>query len=718
MKWTRCGWNNLTYAAVWALLCGGVAHAATGFSHPVDGFNPPRPRALGGFGGPWGTDEHGRPMTHNGVDVVEMEDVQEARERKVPVRPIAEGRVIHAGGFGPGWGDAVILAHDSPDGPFVAVYGHIIIDDRIRRIEGLERDLGNRQTVTPSDVLGYIDPHEKNVKSDPHLHFGLFRGAVTSFPIRYWGGMLSTDFPGPWVDPGEYLTAAPRDSVLLVLDTSGSTADSMPNGGRKVDAIKVAVRGFLKTVDDDVRFNSASYRIAAITFSDAPGKLCDFTSETDYVRNAIADLQPQQSTNFGDSLEMAISMLEQASGDEKTIVFFSDGKTNTGSIPRDDFLIDFDPTTSPRSDIFRDEKARDLYWRANQAKIRIITVGFGDPAKSSSLQKYIWLPGVEPDLDDEVLRKLALTPKTGGDYVNAQDYTGLLKSFAKAYNIGSGRHLVYETTGTIGQGETQQVLFDPSVKPTQTAGGRWSRQIASFDLLCTPAEADGAGQLLVTLGWDVGKLVLSLKDPTGTDVTSAYPGAHISMDESPINVFIDDPKRGKWSATILAEDAAGGTVSYYLLASSQLPPIPVGGGGAGSGTDWENVALGVLLSFILVLVVAIAVIAVRRRATAAPHGPPGRLTLRVQSRGEPPRNFAVAAAVVRIGRGPGNDIVLADPKASGSHAELRLGAGRVVVVDAGSRNGTWVGGERVASRVVRPGETIRIGDTTVMLLRQ
>lgn len=683
----------------------------------------------------------GRTFYYDRVHLGEDEKLPEG----TPIRSIADGRIVQYEGHAKFGTLVAVIEHDLGDPltlnlaegdhktvtltHFCSIYGHL------RR--SAERDgrgdtglsLGAR--VNKGDIIGYVQAdvvvngQDLNGDGAEHLHMGIRLGPHPGRWVYY--GYSNPSLPESSVanfasarEMIEQISkgAGTVQAVLLVLDVSGSMGNTMPSGQRKVDALKVAVRGFLKTVDDDVRFNGASYRIGAITFSDTPSKLCDFTRDTDSVRNAIAGLEPQQSTNFGDSFEMAISMLGQAGGDEKTIVFFSDGKTNAGSIPRDDFLIDFDPTTSPRSDIFRDERIRDLYWRANQAKIRVITVGFGDPGRSSSLQKYIWLPGVEPDLDDEVLRKLAETPKTGGRYVNAEDYAGLLKSFVVAYNIGSGRQLVYETTGTIGQGETQQLLFDASTKPTQTAAGRWLTRVASLDLLCTPAEADGTGQLLVTLGWDVGKLVLSLRDPTGMEVTTAYPGAHISMGESPINVFIGDPKRGKWSATILAEDAAGGTVNYYFLASSQLPPIPAGGGGAGSGADWQDAALWVVLSCIAVLSIMVAVVAVRRHASVGPHGPPGRLMLQVQSKGEPPGNFAVAGSVIRIGRGPANDIVLTDPKVSGRHAELRLRGGQVVVIDAGSRNGTWVGGERVTARAVRPGEAIRIGDTMVVVLGQ
>jgi pSer/pThr/pTyr-binding forkhead associated (FHA) protein len=79
---------------------------------------------------------------------------------------------------------------------------------------------------------------------------------------------------------------------------------------------------------------------------------------------------------------------------------------------------------------------------------------------------------------------------------------------------------------------------------------------------------------------------------------------------------------------------------------------------------------------------------------------------------------------VRIGRAPDNDIVIDDPTVSGAHAELRDEAGRWVVTDLGSTNGTYVnysgaGAERrVAVNALKDGSTIRFGEVRLRLERQ
>ncbi len=71
-----------------------------------------------------------------------------------------------------------------------------------------------------------------------------------------------------------------------------------------------------------------------------------------------------------------------------------------------------------------------------------------------------------------------------------------------------------------------------------------------------------------------------------------------------------------------------------------------------------------------------------------------------------------ASNVVRIGRAPDNDIVLDahhDREASGYHAELRREGDGWLVVDLGSRNGTFVGPERIDRRSLVSGDEISLG---------
>jgi pSer/pThr/pTyr-binding forkhead associated (FHA) protein len=72
-------------------------------------------------------------------------------------------------------------------------------------------------------------------------------------------------------------------------------------------------------------------------------------------------------------------------------------------------------------------------------------------------------------------------------------------------------------------------------------------------------------------------------------------------------------------------------------------------------------------------------------------------------------------AEVAIGKGLHNEVVLADPTVSNSHALLLTRDGCYNIVDLGSRNGTFVAGERLGdqARVLRHGDSIRVGQTVL-----
>jgi len=69
------------------------------------------------------------------------------------------------------------------------------------------------------------------------------------------------------------------------------------------------------------------------------------------------------------------------------------------------------------------------------------------------------------------------------------------------------------------------------------------------------------------------------------------------------------------------------------------------------------------------------------------------------------RQFPLAAQVTVLGRSPQCDVVIADPRASRRHAELRWDGEVTTLNDLGSANGTLLNGRRVTTP-----ETLRDGD--------
>ena len=87
------------------------------------------------------------------------------------------------------------------------------------------------------------------------------------------------------------------------------------------------------------------------------------------------------------------------------------------------------------------------------------------------------------------------------------------------------------------------------------------------------------------------------------------------------------------------------------------------------------------------------------------------LTVIVRS-AEPEAHITFDGSRVVIGRGASCDVRLPDPSVSQRHASVRIDAGVHSLVDEGSRNGTFVGGVRLAPgapRVLKSGDLVRVG---------
>jgi len=68
--------------------------------------------------------------------------------------------------------------------------------------------------------------------------------------------------------------------------------------------------------------------------------------------------------------------------------------------------------------------------------------------------------------------------------------------------------------------------------------------------------------------------------------------------------------------------------------------------------------------------------------------------------------------LIRIGRMPDSDVNF-DPEvdldASGRHAEIRNEDGRYLLIDTGSRNGTWLNGQRIKHAALSSGDEVEFG---------
>jgi pSer/pThr/pTyr-binding forkhead associated (FHA) protein len=73
---------------------------------------------------------------------------------------------------------------------------------------------------------------------------------------------------------------------------------------------------------------------------------------------------------------------------------------------------------------------------------------------------------------------------------------------------------------------------------------------------------------------------------------------------------------------------------------------------------------------------------------------------------------------VTIGRDPNCDINIDDPGLSRTHAEIICDGDRLLFVDLISLNGSMINGKRVRRRVLAEGDTVRIGESSFLVLAE
>lgn len=68
-----------------------------------------------------------------------------------------------------------------------------------------------------------------------------------------------------------------------------------------------------------------------------------------------------------------------------------------------------------------------------------------------------------------------------------------------------------------------------------------------------------------------------------------------------------------------------------------------------------------------------------------------------------------------IGRVDDNSFQIAEPSVSSHHCEVLLRGSDVVIKDLNSTNGTFINGEKVSESVLKPGQTLRLGQIELQL---
>lgn len=90
------------------------------------------------------------------------------------------------------------------------------------------------------------------------------------------------------------------------------------------------------------------------------------------------------------------------------------------------------------------------------------------------------------------------------------------------------------------------------------------------------------------------------------------------------------------------------------------------------------------------------------------------ITLRVLDGADRGKSYANLRTPVTIGREEGNTIQLNDERVSRFHVKIQEDQDKIVITDLESTNGTKVNGEEIQLRILRHGDVLGIGRTTLV----
>src|ERR1700722_10232343 len=79
------------------------------------------------------------------------------------------------------------------------------------------------------------------------------------------------------------------------------------------------------------------------------------------------------------------------------------------------------------------------------------------------------------------------------------------------------------------------------------------------------------------------------------------------------------------------------------------------------------------------------------------------------------RSCDLTAERTTVGRVEDNTFQIAEPSVSSRHCEILLQGSDILIKDLGSTNGTFINGEKITEGILKPGQTLKLGNIELKL---
>src|SRR6202042_2895398 len=87
----------------------------------------------------------------------------------------------------------------------------------------------------------------------------------------------------------------------------------------------------------------------------------------------------------------------------------------------------------------------------------------------------------------------------------------------------------------------------------------------------------------------------------------------------------------------------------------------------------------------------------------------------IQNQGMTGRAHELNVDRTTIGRVEDNTFQIADPSVSSHHCEVHLRGNEILIRDLNSTNGSFIGADKITEQVLKPGQTLRLGQVELKL---